>query len=470
MLYNLNMKLNEIINCSLEIEIKGIRINSKTIEPGFLFVCSSSQTIDRHDYIEDAINNGAVAIITTKDIDFDVPYVKVENIDQTLFDICNKFYNYPLNKLKLIGVTGTDGKTTTCSVIQQLIGKNKMAYIGTLGIFYNDIKIKPENTTPPLDLLFYYFSLFVENNLEFVAMEVSSEAVYHGRVKGLEFDVSILTNLTEDHLNTHKTLENYSLCKQQLFKQTKKDGYCIINIDDKHHQDFINASNGAIITYGQDDSDYQITVNPNGGNFKINNQKINSSLIAVYNQYNLTAAIAVIDKLSLLNPEVIDKCQQLEVDGRMQFVKNDLGIQIVVEYAHTTNSLEKVLSYFNENKTGKIISLFGAAGSRDVSQRPKNGKIIYDHSDIFIVTSDDSRFESFQDISKDLIKNIPGNNYYLIEDRKKAIIKGLELAEAGDTLLVLGKGHESNILKDGKKIPFNDYIFITDYLGTNLDK
>ena len=222
--------LKDLYSFCPSIEIKGIKINSKNVEPGDLFVCTMGVNADRHDFVDDAINNGAVAIVASKEISVNVPVVYVDNTNQELINICRKFYNNPDSKLDLIGITGTNGKTTTALIIQDLIGNDICGYQGTNGIICSKFNEHIVNTTPDADRLYMYFDRFVEAGCKYLSIETSSEAFFRHRLDTLKFKVGILTNVTEDHLNIHKTIENYVSCKKELFKQVSSDGYSILNV------------------------------------------------------------------------------------------------------------------------------------------------------------------------------------------------------------------------------------------------
>ena len=228
-------KLNELYSGYPEILINDIKINSKEVNKGDLFVCIKGVSVDRHDYVLDAINNGAVAVVASKKIDVSVPVIYVNDTNLELINLCQKFYDYNPDDLRIIGVTGTNGKTTVASIIQNLIGDNTCGYLGTNGIICSKFNEKIRNTTPDADRLYKYFKRFKDNGCNIISMEASSEAFLRGRLNGLNFDVGILTNITEDHLNIHKTIDNYIESKGKLFKQVKHGGISILNRDDKYY-------------------------------------------------------------------------------------------------------------------------------------------------------------------------------------------------------------------------------------------
>ena len=240
--------LGELYDGFGDTPIKGIKINSKECTPGDLFVCTMGVTADRHPFAQEAFNNGAVAFVASREISVDAPVIYVEDTNKELPLLCSKFYDHPEDKLDLIGVTGTNGKTTVAQIIQDLLGDDYCGYLGTNGIKCKDFNEKIVNTTPDADRLYMYFDRFVQSGCKYLSIETSSEAFFRERLTNLSFRVGILTNITQDHLNIHKTLDNYIECKKQLFKQVEKDGFCILNADDGHFVEINKICNGIVYT------------------------------------------------------------------------------------------------------------------------------------------------------------------------------------------------------------------------------
>ena len=294
-------KLSELYpSVNSDVEIKRVCINSKEIKSGDLFVCTMGVTADRHDFIPDAVKNGASAVVVSKDVgDVGVPVVKVSDTNKELPYLCQKFYDYPDKNLTMIGVTGTDGKTSTTTIIQTLIGSDLCGYIGTNGRSCAGFNRDNPNTTPDAQNLYMYLSEFVEYGCKYAAIETSSEAFFRGRLQAMEFDVSAYTNVTSEHLNIHGSFENYLECKKMVFKQTKSDGYCILNHDDPYYEDMKSVCNGKILSYGKDESndlqivDYKVYPDHTDINFKYNGEliSINSPLMGDFNVYNLACAL-----------------------------------------------------------------------------------------------------------------------------------------------------------------------------------
>ena len=440
------MKLSVLVNKDIkdDVEITGIKTNSKDIKKGDLFVCIKGANTDRHDFIDDAVANGASAVIVSKNIKTTVPTVKVENTNESLKKLLDKFYDNPLKKLKVIGITGTDGKTTSAKIVQELIGPDKCAYIGTLGVEYKDKHIKTNNTTPSLDVLFYYFDLLVKENIEYLVMETSSEAFFYNRLDGIYFDIAGLTNITSDHMNTHKTIKNYVECKKQLFINSD---FQIINSNDAHFNEIKEVCKN-FITYGYDDSDnlkvISFTQNPNNTEIKLtfNNKEyiIKSSLLGRFNVENLVLALLICDKLGFDINTLQDKTNTLSIKGRMQLLDFGQNFYCVIDYAHTINSINTVLEFAKSLDIHKIITVTGQAGGRDQTKRSLIGKIVLENSDYVILTSDDPRHEDPMNIISQMLEGSNKKNYEIELDREKAIAKAVSMAKENDMILALGKG------------------------------
>ena len=243
-------KLSELYNCNFDIPIKDIKINSKEVEKYDLFVCTKGVNTDRHDFIDEAIKNGASALVVEKEENYKVPFIKVEDTNKELGYLSKRFYDDPLKKIKLIGITGTDGKTTTASIIRNMLGNNNCGYIGTNGVYCKNERLTENNTTPEINKTYKYLNHFVQENLEYTTMEISSEALYRNRTNTLNLDVAIITNITEDHLNIHKTLENYIESKEKILSLIKKDGVLILNSDDKYFKRILSKAKVRVLTFG----------------------------------------------------------------------------------------------------------------------------------------------------------------------------------------------------------------------------
>lgn len=463
-------KLSDLCETDSEVFISGIKTNSKDIEPGDLFVCIMGVTADRHEYIEEAIARGAVAIVVGHDVDYDIPTVKVENPNEALNSLLIKFYDDPFKDLKLIGVTGTDGKTTVATIIQTLIGKDHCMYIGTNGVSYKDIQLDNKNTTPAITDLYRYANMAKEAQIEYIVMEASSEAFFRKRIDSLWFNASLITNITRDHLNIHKTIENYVACKSMLFQKTRPDGLSILNKKDQYYRQIKRACLAQVYTYGTSKSDIKLISyqNNNQGTlikFKLDGESyhITSPLVGEFNVYNLLAAILLCVRLELNINDIINRISDIYIIGRLEDLKFGQKYKIILDYAHTPDALTKVLSYFKKVKQGRIITITGSAGGREKEKRPLMGKAVLNGSDIVIFTMDDPRYEDPQEIIKEMIGKSKKPNYEVITNRKEAIYRGLSLAKSDDIVFIAGKGRDNYMAIEDQFIPYCDYDVIEDY-------
>ena len=458
-------KLNEIFDTEFDVEIKDIKTNTKEINDGDLFVCIKGFNVDRHDFVDEAKRKGAKALVVNHKVDSDLPQIIVEDTNKELSSIVRKFYDYPSTKMKMIGVTGTDGKTSTSTIIYQLLNQiTKCGYIGTNGVKCPTYEDGSNNTTPTTEHLNRYLNNFYNEKCKCVCMEAGSEGLAQGRCEGIEFDYSIFTNLTHEHLNFHKNMHNYMLAKSILFKQTKKSGTSILNIDDPYSKEIKELCNGKVLYYGKDEkADFRFTnvvINPKFTKFDLmyNNETYNitSPLLGMFNVYNLTAALSVL----ILEGYDINKfdLSNLYVDGRMTDINLGQNFKVIVDYAHTPNGYLNLFELTKTLKSNRTIVVAGSAGERDKEKRPVMGKILVDNASYVIFTYEDPRSEDPKDIIDDLTREVMDkqDKFEIVIDRKEAIQRAIEIAEKGDMVLILGKGNETyETLKDGK-IYFND--------------
>lgn len=464
------MKLSKLYEGYPDIEIKDVKINSKECTDGDIFVCVKGVNADRHDYVLDAIKNGCSAIVASRKIDVSVPVIYVNDTNKELPLLANKLYNYPLNNLSLIGVTGTNGKTTVSEIIKDLMG-SICAYMGTNGIRSDNINEHIRNTTPDSDRLFKYFDLFVKDNCKYVSMETSSEAFYRHRLDTLKFKVGILTNITEDHLNIHKTIENYVECKKQLFKQVSEDGFSILNKDSKYFQEFKDISNGKVLTYGKENCDleivkvdYYLTKTEIAFKYLDKVYFVTSPLVGEFNVYNLMAAFLCLLALNYSINDILYNVKNIHVPhGRCELLNYGQNYNIILDYAHTTDAFNNIYEFLNTVKKAKIITVSGSAGGREKEKRPLMGKVILNNSDLVIFTMDDPRFEDVDSIIDDLISESNKDNYLRIKDRKEAIYKALEIADKDDIVLIAGKGIDNYMAINDEYLPYSDLDTINSY-------
>ena len=447
--------------------IKAIKINSKEVEPGDLFVCTKGVTVDRHDFIDEAIKNGAAAIVVSRDgIRKNVPVIKVPDTNREMPYLCQKFYDYPDKKMKMIGVTGTDGKTSTATIVQTLIGPDKCGYIGTNGRSCARFSADSPNTTPDAHYLYSFLDEFVESGCKYTALEASSEAFFRGRLIATEFDVSAITNITSEHLNTHGSFENYLNCKLELFRNTKKDGYSILNHDDTYYEDERKACVANVLTYGQGEDndlqikDYKIHSTYTDITFKYKNEeyKVNSPLLGDFNVYNLACGLLICLSQGFKFDSLIENIKNIKVSGRLEMLKTKTPYYVMVDYAHTPNGISKLLNFIHTLDINRSIVVIGQAGERDYLKRPKVGNVVVENASYAIFTYEDPRSEDPAAICEDIIKELKEthNNYEIVIDRRTAIQKAVDMAEEKDIVLILGKGNETYEKLKTETIYFND--------------
>ena len=448
------------------INIKG---DSRKVQKGDVFVALRGISSDGHDYIERAISNGASKIVA------EVGEYPVETeIVQDTRDYLNKYlvenYNKYLEEMTIIGITGTNGKTTSAYLIYDALNKlgKKCAYIGTVG-FYMDGKVSNlENTSPDVCELYDLIIQAYDKGYRYIVLEASSQGLDRGRLDGIPFDYAIFTNLTQDHLDHHKTMENYALAKQLLFKKLKANGLSILNYDD-HYKDYFITDN--TVYYGIDGGDYRIV------DYQMTNQltkfkyryqdtefSILSPLLGSYNIYNMLVCIIVLNKIGVSVHDIENIVPKLTAPaGRMDTImyKNN---SIIVDYAHTPDAVEKIISVVKKITNGDVYTVFGCTGDRDRTKRPIMAKLVTDLCKWAIITNDDPHYEDPNQIVDDMTKKLDNTNYEVCLDRKEAIIKGINMLKNEDILLILGKGHEEAMIIKNEKVPFNDKKVVNEYL------
>lgn len=453
-------KIKDLIDCSYDIEITGITDDSRHVEKGYLFVATKGFNVDHYDYIDDAIKKGCSFVICDRKINQNIPHLVVENINDLFFELCRRFYDLDLNKFNFIGVTGTDGKTTTATIVNKLIEGS--AYIGTNGLSVDDKTFSTSNTTPCVSELYKDLKIVEKNDSSTVVMEVSSEALLHDRVKGLKYKIAGFTNITGDHLNVHKTFENYVKCKMKLLDLLEDDGIVIVNGDDKILHD-IKCKN--MYTFGfNSDNNYVITnviYKEKNTIITVNDYIIiDSPLVGKYNVYNVVMAYLIGKFFGVDDYLLLNRIKELSpIKGRCEFLNFGQDFDIVLDYAHTTNGIKSILDTFSDYDN--IIVVTGCAGGREKSKRRDIGKLIMDKSDIAIFTMDDPRYESVDDIIDQMV--LDDTDYIRITDRREAIKYALSIAIPSSIVLILGKGRDDYMAIKDEKIKYCDYDVICDF-------
>lgn len=441
-----------------------IRCDSRKVKKGDTFIAIKGVNSDGHDYINDAIKNGASKIIAEHGF-YSIETIIVDDTRSYLNIYLKDNYYDKISKLKIIGVTGTNGKTTTCYLLYQALNMLdiKCAYIGTLGFYNCEYHVELNNTTPDILDLYEMLIYCSDNDYKYIAMEVSSQGLALNRLESILFDYAVFTNLTIDHLDYHKTMENYALSKQKLFKKLKENGKSIINNDD-NYKDYFLSNNS--ITYGFNNSDYTINdyySNIDGTIFMINGDEYKTKLIGKHNVYNILIVIIILKELNI-NIEKIKEIISLlkHAIGRMDAIKYNDNL-ILIDYAHTPDAVEKVINSVKD-LGNHIITIVGCGGNRDKSKRPIMGDIATSLSDEVIFTSDNPRYEDPKKIINDIVQNLDKNNYKIEINREKAIKKGIQRLNKNDILLILGKGHEDYQIINGKKNHFSDIEVVLKYI------
>lgn len=460
------MKINKLIKTDLDIDIKKIKTNSKDVQKGDVFVCALGN-VDKNDYINDAIKNGCNLIVTDKDVLSSVPYIKVSNINETLTRMLDRFYDYPLISSNLIGITGTDGKTTTASIIRDMIGG---ASIGTNGLEFKDYHEDLHNTTPSLDKIYECFNKIKENDIKNIIMEISSESYLTNRIPNLTFDIGIFTNITNEHLDKHNSFEDYFNCKMNLMKNSQ---LAIINHDSKYFKRIIKY-NDNYLTYGKKKSTLTLK------KYKLFHDKtiiwlkyqkklyqIESPLTGRFNVDNLMASILCLLALKYDINDIIERIKLIKkVPGRMEII-DVFGKEVMIDYAHTINAILNILKFVSKYSKKKIITVVGCAGGRFKEKREIIGKYVLKYSKLAIFTSDDPRNENPIDIIDDMISNSKKENYYRIIDREEAIKLALTICKKDEIILILGKGRDNYMAIGNEYIPYSDIEVIEKYKNIN---
>jgi UDP-N-acetylmuramoyl-L-alanyl-D-glutamate--2,6-diaminopimelate ligase len=465
----------------VDLEIKGISANSQEIKKGFLFVAIKGNRQDGNYFIKEAINKGARIIVVEKEpkqikASAKVIFLVVNDCRKFFAQATHNFYGAPSNKIKVVGITGTNGKTTISYLIEALAKKSgdHCGVIGTINYRFNNKIIIAKNTTPGAGQLQGLLKEMHLQKVKYCAMEVSSHALDQERVAGINFSHAIFTNLTQDHLDYHKNLENYFLAKAKLFCDLPSTSRAIINNDDKYGKRIRQLTKAQVLTYGiKNKSDImakKINFGVHSTEFSLVAGQINirlkTNLIGLYNIYNILAAVAwgISEKLPIL--KIKSAIEQFKsVPGRLQRINCTQGFNIYIDYAHTPDALFNVISALRPLVKGKIIVIFGCGGERDKLKRPLMGKVVTELADYAIITSDNPRSENPGQIIKDIQQGIQKSNYCKISDRHQAIRKGLSLINKSDCLLIAGKGHEDYQILKNKVLKFSDRKVVQECLA-----
>lgn len=462
---------------NLDVPVNGIAYDSRRVEHDFLFLAIDGFKTDGHFFVNDAIASGAAALVVEKPVvvPSDVAWIQVPDTRQALALISARFYKFPSRKLTLIGVTGTNGKTTTThmlAAVYRAAGK-KTGLIGTIASWIGDSMLPVEHTTPESLELQKLLAMMADSQIDTVLMEVSSHALALKRVLGCQFDTGIFTNISQDHLDFHKDMDDYLYAKEKLFEMLGEDNkgkgrFAVVNCDDPGAARIIAASRADVITYGLSENAMvraeDVNVSVQGASFHVltpwGDSFVRLKLTGLFNIYNALATLAAggVNGLSLKN--MVKALEVLPgVRGRFETVDRGQDFMVIIDFAHTPDGLENVLRTAGKLTGGRLITVFGCGGDRDRGKRPLMGEIAARYSNISIITSDNPRTEDPLKIISDIeegLHRVEQAVYTVIPDRRQAIAYALHTAAAGDVVIIAGKGHEDYQIIGTNKIPFDD--------------
>ncbi|WP_447409651.1 UDP-N-acetylmuramoyl-L-alanyl-D-glutamate--2,6-diaminopimelate ligase [Clostridium perfringens] len=469
----------EVIKGNEESKVQNIRYDNRKIEQGDAFVCVKGFKVDGHSFIGDAIKKGAKTLIVQEyvSVQEDITIIKVRDTRKALAIMSSNYFGNPKDKLKIIGITGTNGKTTSAFIIKSILEKAGFmtGLIGTIANYIGNKKVDAVRTTPESYELHELFKNMVDAGVEYCVMEVSSHSLELDRVYGIQFEEGIFTNLTRDHLDFHKTFENYYNAKFKLFERSN---HSIINLDDPYGANIVKdieerGVKTKVSTFSiEKESDFkafEIKSHSNGSEFKVNLESIEEFSINIpgeYNIYNSLGCIICAYNLNIPMDKIKEGLSDVVIPGRCELVakEKNLPYSIIIDYAHTPDGLENILSTVKAFTKNRMISVFGCGGDRDKVKRPQMGKIGCELSDIAIITSDNPRSEEPMDIINDIVKPLNYDNFVIEVNRKEAIRKAMNMALEGDVIVIAGKGHETyQILKD-ETIHFDEREVVYDIL------
>lgn len=470
--------INAVVG-STNVKMNALHFDSRRISNNDVFVAIKGSVSDGHQFIDIAIESGAVAVVCEKlpyNLQNGITYIEVENASSALAYIASNYYKNPSENLKLVGVTGTNGKTTVATLLYQLFKKAgyKVGLLSTVKIMVDEKEYKATHTTPDSLTINHYLSLMNEAGVEFCFMEVSSHGIHQNRTEGLQFEGGIFTNLSHDHLDYHETFADYRDVKKSFFDKLPSKAFALVNMDDKNGLVMLQNTKATKYTYAlKSYADYRAHILENqlsGLLLKINDNEVWTRLIGNFNAYNILAIYATAELLGLEKVESLRLISELEsVAGRFQYVISDEKITAIVDYAHTPDALQNVLETINSirTKNEELITVVGCGGDRDTTKRPKMGHIASALSTKVIFTSDNPRSEVPETIIEAMEKGVEPQNFkktLSIVDRKQAIKTACQMAQANDIILIAGKGHETYQEIKGERTDFDDFKIVQEIL------
>lgn len=476
----------ELVQGNLEIEINDIAYDSRKVKEGILFVAMKGFRVDGHNYINKAIENGTKCIVVEDEVQVsgDITVIQLKDTRTDLSKLSRTLFGYPDKEMTTIAITGTKGKTTTSTMIQKILNDNNRAcgLIGTMGVFYQDKFYHTMNTSPESYDVFKYMREMLDNGVNYLVMEVSSQSLKLKRWSNVIFDYAIFTNLSLDHVggDEHENFEDYKYCKSLLFKQCNVG---IFNMDSEYYDDMVADVTCDIYQFGKkNEADYRLVDCHNimsGGFIGIEMKlegKVNSSfrvsIPGLFTAYNALAAITVCDIIGLGIIDIAKSLENVSVKGRMESVRVSSQFSVLIDYAYQGIAMENVLSTMREANPKRIVTVFGCGGNRSRQRRFDCGEVSGKYSDLSILTADNPRYEANNDIIEDILVGMEKTDgkYIIIEDRKEAIREAIYNAKEGDVILILGKGHEDYQEIEGVRYPFDERIIIREILDSFNDE
>lgn len=482
------MKLNKLlekidyslVSGNLDIDISGLSYDSRNISTGDVFVCIVGSSLDGHDYIDSVIDSGVKVLIVSKDIEVskDITVIKVLDTSKILSRLSMNLFDNPQEKMTTIAITGTKGKTTTSFMIKRIIEESgsKCGVIGTTGIYIGDKYYPNKNTTPSAYDTIKYMNEMVNEDIKYVVMEVSSQALKYDRVNDIMFDYGVFTNLTQDHIGEfeHTDMNDYVSSKAKLFKQCREG---VFNLDDEHFFSMVDMGESSINTFGYSDkADLRVDSmelyrdgSLVGINLKLDGvikDKFKVSTPGKFSSYNAISAILTCHLMGIDVKYMKKALSNFSVKGRVEPVWVSDKFTLLIDYAHNGVSTESILTTIREYKPKRIVTIFGCGGNRSKDRRYEMGEIAGKYSDFCIITEDNNRYEEFDDIANDILigMNKTDCEYKIISDRKEAIKYAIENGQEGDIIMLIGKGHEDYKEIKGVRYPFDERVIISEIL------
>ena len=478
------MNINKVFSGPYDLDIKSVRVDSREKAEDAAFFCIVGFNSDGHDYIKNAVDNGAICMVHSRDLKEKLPgicYVKVEDTKDALNRFLKVFSDDVTKKMNVYGVTGTNGKTTISYVLYSLLNHfEKTGYIGTIGYAYDGEMYDQYHTTPDILPLYKIFMEMEKADVKNVAMEVSSQGLDLKRADSIDFNVAIYTNLTQEHIDYHKTMENYYIAKRRLFELLRDDGIAVINADDPYGPRLLKETRGKAVSFGIDnDADYKaedLKEFTDHSEFKLvcrgKEYSVYTNILAKFNVSNLLACIAALAETGYKLEDIIPLLSDLPtVPGRCQMIDMGQDFTVLVDFAHTPDGLLKILEYAKSITKGRVIAAFGTGGERDKAKRPMMGEVADRLCDEIILTCDDNHHEPLQNILDGIASGIKNHSHYEYDDRYDAIEKAISLAKTGDIVCILSKGCEQFYkVGDGKVFYMGDDNAARELLKKRLNR